>query len=127
MAERYGIQHQVAEMEIDLETCRSVIERAARLIDDHVVERSPNEVTLEELHELGARFQCAKVVANRKAIDVVDRALTISGGAGYLSSSPLSRLYRDVRAGPFMQPFSPNEAYEYIGKVALGRPPDLEG
>jgi hypothetical protein len=26
-------------------------------------------------------FQCAKTFVNRKAIDVVDRALTVSGGA----------------------------------------------
>lgn len=127
IAEHHGIQHQVAEMEADLETCRAVVERAGRAIDDVLFVCPPGEVTLDDLHRLNAQFQCAKLVANRKAIDVVDRALTISGGAGYLTANPLSRLYRDVRAGPFMQPFSPNEAYEYIGKVALGLSPPLEG
>jgi alkylation response protein AidB-like acyl-CoA dehydrogenase len=126
LAERSGIQHQVAESEADLATCRGLVEHVGRLVDHHALERPPAEVSIEELHELNREFQCAKLVVNRSCIDVVDRSLTTSGGAGYLSGSVLSRLYRDVRAGPFMQPFSPNEAYEYIGQVALGLTPRLD-
>ena len=77
--------------------------------DAYVLGRStPREIG--QLQDLMRDFQCTKWVANRKAIDVVDRALTLSGGAGYFNSNPLSRLYRDVRAGPFMQSYSPNES-----------------
>ena len=50
---------------------------------------------------------------------MVDRALALSGGAGYMSRHPLSRAYRDVRAGAFMHPLGANRAYEFIGRIAL--------
>jgi hypothetical protein len=65
-------------------------------------------------------------VINRKAIEVVDQAMIVCGGAAYMSKHLLSRLYRDARAGPFMQPYAPYEAFEFIGKVALGLEPNLD-
>jgi alkylation response protein AidB-like acyl-CoA dehydrogenase len=50
----------------------------------------------------------------------VDRALALSGGAGYVSGSPLARAYRDVKAGSFMHPLGANRAYDYLAHVALG-------
>ncbi len=126
LAERYSIQHVIAEIEIDLTACRAMIERTAAMQDTFFHTHPGGSEPLDQLHDLMKDFQCTKWFVNRKAIEIVDRALTVSGGAGYLSKSPLSRLYRDVRAGPFMQPLSPNEAFEYIGKVTLGLEPRLD-
>ena len=59
------------------------------------------------------------------AVRVVDRALALSGGAGYRNGHPLARAYRDVRAGAFMHPLGTNRAYDLIADVALGQEPAL--
>jgi alkylation response protein AidB-like acyl-CoA dehydrogenase len=120
VAEHYAMQHSIAEIEMDLAVARAILERSTLAADALYQQYPAGNVPLAEVHALMKDFQCAKLVVTRKAIDIVDRALTVSGGSGYLSRHPLSRIYRDVRAGPFMQPFSPNDAYEYIGKVTLG-------
>lgn len=50
-------------------------------------------------------------------------ALATDAAPDYMSKHPLARLYRAVRAGPFMHPFSPPEALEFIGRTALDQPP----
>ena len=55
----------------------------------------------------------------------MDRALALSGGAGYVNGSPLARAYRDVKAGSFMHPLGANRAYDYLGHVALGEETSL--
>jgi alkylation response protein AidB-like acyl-CoA dehydrogenase len=59
----------------------------------------------------------------RLAENVVDRALALSGGAGYLAAHPLAKAYRDVRAGAFMHPLGANRAYDFLARTALGEPP----
>jgi alkylation response protein AidB-like acyl-CoA dehydrogenase len=125
-AERHAIQHTIAEIEIDLAACRAMLGRTGIAVDDVLLGDPGRPIAINELHDLMKDLQCSKWMINRKAIDIVDRALTATGGAAYLSQHPLSRLYRDVRAGPFMQLFSPLEAFEYIGKVSLGLEPTLE-
>jgi alkylation response protein AidB-like acyl-CoA dehydrogenase len=102
----------IAENAIELAACRATLARSATLVD-------------EPGHDAVALFvdtQAAKAFVNEAAARIVDRALAVSGGAGYLNGHPLARAYRDVRAGSFMHPLGANRAYELIGDVALGRP-----
>jgi alkylation response protein AidB-like acyl-CoA dehydrogenase len=59
------------------------------------------------------------------AARIVDRALALCGGIGYLNGSPFARAYRDVKAGSFMHPLGANRAYDYLAHVALGEQASL--
>jgi L-evernosamine nitrososynthase len=115
----------VAESAIDLATARAVIARAATLIDEHHAANPADPGGDDEIVALFAEGQAAKTHVNEAAARVVDRALALSGGAGYLNGSPLARAYRDVRAGAFMHPLGANRAYGFLSDVALGRSHEL--
>ena len=116
---------QVADSALDLAAARGALSRAASLIDEHRTANPASDGTDEELTALFAEAQTAKAFVNEAAGRIVDRALGLSGGAGYLNGSPLARAYRDVRAGSFMHPLGANRAYDYLGRVALGQPATL--
>ena len=111
---------QVADNAVDLAAARGVLHRAALLIDEHHAANPASDGTTAELEALFAEAQAAKAFVNEAAARIVDRALALSGGAGYLNASPLARAYRDVKAGTFMHPLGANRAYDYLGRVALG-------
>jgi alkylation response protein AidB-like acyl-CoA dehydrogenase len=116
---------QVADSTVDLAASRGVISRAAMLIDHHRDANPGSDGSAEDLEALFAEAQAAKAFVNEAAARVVDRALALSGGAGYVSGSPLERAYRDVKAGSFMHPLGANRAYDYLGRAALGEEPSL--
>lgn len=126
LGERIPIQQLIATMEIEISTCRALAERVGRIADGFLEKYATVDAPVEESNALMKEVQCMKYVINRKAIEVVDHAMVVCGGAAYMSKHLLSRLYRDARAGPFMQPFAPYEAFEYIGKVALDLEPNLD-
>jgi alkylation response protein AidB-like acyl-CoA dehydrogenase len=106
----------LAENVIGLSACRATLSRAAALVDEDLG---------ADPTALFAETQTAKTFVNEAAARIVDRALSLSGGAGYLNAHPLARAYRDVRAGSFMHPLGANRAYDLLGDVALGREPAL--
>ena len=105
----------VAQNAIELGACRATLSRAAALIDASAAEPTA----------LFTEAQAAKAFLDETAPRIVDRALALSGGAGYLNGHPLARACRDVRAGGFMHPLGANRALELVGDVALGREPVL--
>lgn len=122
---RPGAHHTIGEMEILLATSQSILSKLGEKLDAFMVSsKNGAEATYEQGHDLMKDYQTAKWVVNRNAIEIVSQAMDLSGGGGFMARNPLSRLYRDVRAGPFMQPHSPIDAREYLGKVLVGALPE---
>jgi alkylation response protein AidB-like acyl-CoA dehydrogenase len=77
----------VAEAVVDLAAARSAISRAAALIDDHHAANPTGDGAGDEIVALFAEAQAAKAFVGDAAVRVVDRALALSGGAGYVRAT----------------------------------------
>jgi alkylation response protein AidB-like acyl-CoA dehydrogenase len=109
MAYNPEVQHEAAMMAMKIEAMDAQLDRT--------VSDWANNV------DHGANWPL-KIVANKYNVvegakDVVDRAMSISGGTGMFKSNELERLYRDVRCGGF-HPANTLLAPEIVGKIALG-------
>jgi len=103
------VQHQVAEMFLELDAASASLER---FVDDWI-----DGVDLTET--LVPRLYATKWRAVEAAKRVVDIALDVVGGAGMFKASELERLYRDVRCGGF-HPGNDALTHELVGKAVLG-------
>jgi alkylation response protein AidB-like acyl-CoA dehydrogenase len=109
---RADFQRTFAEMEILLETGRSVI-RA------HALDYDSGRLYMDlPVQKAIARAVLPKYVATNYAVRIVDLALAVTGGSGFYKKSPIERAYRDVRAGP-LHPYNNFDALNLIGKTSL--------
>ncbi|HEX6030099.1 MAG TPA: acyl-CoA dehydrogenase family protein [Tepidiformaceae bacterium] len=117
------VQERAAKNSIDLAAARAVFSRALSMIDEYYESHPTERGTLSEIGPVFAEVQRAKTFVNEAAVRILDRSLAMSGGAAYMNGNPLSRLYRDARAGAFMHPLGANVAMEYLGAATLGLRP----
>jgi alkylation response protein AidB-like acyl-CoA dehydrogenase len=103
------VQHQVAQMYLELDAATATLER---FVDDWVAGVDHGEAWVSKLY-------ATKWRAVEAAKRVVDGALDVSGGAGMFRGNELERLYRDVRCGGF-HPGNDAITHEMVGKSVLG-------
>lgn len=108
---------------VDLTTMRATLSRAAHAVDDLWAAFPRGGVALADARAAFAQVQAAKAHINEAGSRVVDRALALSGGAGYLNASPLAKAWRDARAGAFMHPLGANRLHDHLTRFALDAPP----
>lgn len=118
-----GDPHAVAELSanvIDVTAMQATLARAGDLIDRYLATFPHGDAPLAAVQAVTADVQAAKAFLNQASVRVVDRALALSGGAGYRAADPLARAWRDVRAGAFMHPTGANRVGQLLAATALG-------
>ena len=103
------VQHQVAEMFLELDAASATVDR---FVDDWVAGADHGERWTPKLFAMKWR-------AVEAAKRVVDIALDVAGGGGMFRGNELERLYRDVRCGGF-HPANDTLTHEIVGKACLG-------
>ncbi len=103
------VQHQVAEMYLELDAATATVER---FVADWVAGADHGDAWVPKVYAMKWR-------AVEAAKRVVDLALDVAGGAGMFRGNELERLYRDVRCGGF-HPGNDALTHELVGKAVLG-------
>lgn len=86
LAEQGMVQRDVAESRLAIEQARLLCQYTSKLIDDHGNKAAAAYVSM------------AKVAVPRVALDVIDRAIQVHGGAGVSDDVPLTAMYGWHRA-----------------------------
>ena len=107
------VQHDVAEMVMEMEAIQPHIEKIAQEWSDGV-DHGP---------AWGLKIVAAKYRAVNGAWRVIDKCLDLQGGFAIFKQAGVERIWRDARLG-LIHPANTALAHEFVGKTALGINPD---
>ncbi len=96
------IKHKIAEMAIGVFTLESMVYRTAALVDgilEHIDHRAENAgiQMANGIEEYAIEDSINKVYSSETMDDIVDEALQVYGGYGYVHDYPMEQHYRDSR------------------------------
>ena len=101
-----AVQHPLADTATELEQIRLITAKAAWL--------------QSQGRDCATEAAMAKLAATETAIRATDRCMRVLGGFGLVEATPLERLFRDARLGPF-SPISNEMVRNFVGE-RLGLP-----
>jgi acyl-CoA dehydrogenase len=102
-----AVQHPLADSAAELEQIRLLTAKAAWL--------------QSEGRDCATEAAMAKLAASETAVRATDRGMRVLGGYGMVEESPMERLFRDTRLGPF-SPISNEMVRNFLGqKLGLER------
>ncbi len=101
-----AVQHPLAETATELEQIRLLTAKAAWLQSQGL--------------DCASEAAMAKLAASETAVRATDRGMRVLGGYGLVEESPMERLFRDTRLGPF-SPISNEMVKNFLGE-RLGLP-----
>lgn len=96
-----AVQHPLATTATELEQIRLLTMKAAWLQSNGM--------------ECAKEAAMAKLAATETAVRATDRCMRVLGGYGFVEESPMERLFRDTRLGPF-SPISNEMVMNFIGE-----------
>ncbi|MFC4049921.1 acyl-CoA dehydrogenase family protein [Actinomadura syzygii] len=115
LADQPQVQALMAEITVLTETARATIRDVAQ-------EMARGRLFTELDVQSGmSRAVMAKYVGANNAVAIMEKVMTIAGGAAFYNRSSLARIYRDVRAAT-IQPYNNLDALDLFGKTSLGLP-----
>jgi alkylation response protein AidB-like acyl-CoA dehydrogenase len=93
-----AIRHKLGEMTARTYALESLMYRTAGLIDQRIAATGGSApATLQALEEFAVEASIAKVYGSEVVDFVIDEALQIFGGNGFVADYPIERRYRDAR------------------------------
>lgn len=93
-----AIKHKLGEMTARTYALESLLYRTAGLIDEAVAAGGGSaQAMLQALEEFAVEASIAKVLGSEVVDFVIDEALQIHGGNGFVADYPIERRYRDAR------------------------------